>query len=382
MLYIITNLYWLPWEKTRATFNQELFSRLASHQACRVLVLIPIWDFVRYFRRMTRRDPHGLLLTYVPFIRIPGLPQLNGFLYWIALRIFFALHGGIKTSDTVLASWLYPDAYAAARVAAAYGAPTISVALGTDGNFLLDVKQIRPQIIQTIQRSVATVAVSEALRDRLRTATNSPERVITIYNGVDSVKFAPGSRTLARQNKSIGQSEVVLLFVGSLIETKGVFELLEVFAALKAKKVVDRLVFIGGGDSVNRLRQRASQLMVADWVTFAGKVPHEQLAEWFRIANLFCLPSYREGVPNVILEAMACGIPVVATRVGGIPEVLPPECGILVTPHDGPGLLAAVERAVDIPWSEAAIVNHARRFSWENAAVGFSKIIDEAQGRE
>ncbi len=382
MLYLITNLYWLPWEKTRATFNQELFPRLAHHHMSRVLVLIPIWDFVRYFRHMTPRDPHGLALSYVPFLRIPGLPQVNGFLYWISLRIFFALQGGLKRGDTVLSSWLYPDAYAGARVAAAYGTPAISVALGTDGNFLLEVKQIRPQIIKTLERSVATVAVSEALRDRLKSATDHPERVITIYNGVDSVKFAPGSRTLARQNKSIGKNEVVLLFVGALIETKGVFELLDVFAALKAKKVVDRLVFIGGGDSGNKLREKATQLQVADGVTFAGKIPHEQLAEWFQIANLFCLPSYREGVPNVILEAMACGIPVVATRVGGIPEVLPPECGILVTPHHGPELLAAVERAVSLPWNEADIVNHARSFSWENAAVGFSKIIDEAQGRE
>jgi glycosyltransferase involved in cell wall biosynthesis len=356
MLYLITNLYWLPWEKTRATFNQELFPRLASIHSSRVLVLIPIWDFIRYFRSMTPRDPHGLSLTYVPFLRIPGFPHVNGFLYWIALRIFFALHGGLKKGDTVLASWLYPDAYAASRVAARYSIPTISVALGTDGNFLLDVKHIRPQIIQT--------------------------RVLTIYNGVDSVKFSPGSRPLARQNKSIGQSEIVLLFVGSLIETKGVFELLEVFAILKAKKVVDRLVFIGGGDSQGGLRDKATQLNVSDGVTFAGKVPHKELAEWFQSANVFCLPSHREGVPNVILEAMACGVPVVATRVGGIPEVLPQECGILVTPHDGPELLAAVERAVGQPWDQAAIVNHARRFSWENAAVEFSKIIDEAQGRE
>jgi glycosyltransferase involved in cell wall biosynthesis len=114
------------------------------------------------------------------------------------------------------------------------------------------------------------------------------------------------------------------------------------------------------------LRERAAALNCIKRVTWVGPVSHDKLGDWFRAADLLCLPSHNEGVPNVVLEAMACGTPVVATRVGGIPEVVPEWAGILVPPHDIPALASALVEAGQRDWDDERIAAHAAGFRWED----------------
>jgi glycosyltransferase involved in cell wall biosynthesis len=115
------------------------------------------------------------------------------------------------------------------------------------------------------------------------------------------------------------------------------------------------------------LRQRASQPDLRGYVEFLGNLNAEQIARWYAASNLFCLPSYSEGCPNVIIEALACGRPVVATNVGGIPELMDARCGILIPPRDASALADALAKTLDYPWDQEQIASSFRR-SWQDMA--------------
>jgi glycosyltransferase involved in cell wall biosynthesis len=119
----------------------------------------------------------------------------------------------------------------------------------------------------------------------------------------------------------------------------------------------------------------------ADHVALMGAVAHDTLGDWFRAADLLCLPSHNEGVPNVVLEAMACGTPVVATRVGGIPEVLPEYAGVLVPVQDQPALESALLEATSRSWDHDAIAAHARGFRWDDNIDRLEQILQDAAAR-
>ncbi|MGB3498714.1 MAG: glycosyltransferase, partial [Rhodanobacter lindaniclasticus] len=129
------------------------------------------------------------------------------------------------------------------------------------------------------------------------------------------------------------------------------------------------------------LLARAAALGCAERVSLVGAVPHAQLGDWFRAADLLCLPSHNEGVPNVVLEAMSCGIPVVASRVGGIPEVLPECAGVLVPARDPAALSAALLEATGRPWQGERIVEHARGFRWDDNVDRLERVLRDVVDR-
>jgi len=204
-----------------------------------------------------------------------------------------------------------------------------------------------------------------------------PTRVHTIYNGVDAQRFSPGSREAARQRLGLGAEQPLLLYVGNLKSTKGCLDLLEAFPAVLAQRPQAALVYAGAGACRDELLARAAALGCAERVSLVGAVPHAQLGDWFRAADLLCLPSHNEGVPNVVLEAMSCGIPVVASRVGGIPEVLPEFAGMLVPVRDPAALSAALLEATGRAWQGERIVEHARGFRWDDNIDRLERVLCE-----
>ncbi|HRI17110.1 MAG TPA: glycosyltransferase [Burkholderiaceae bacterium] len=192
------------------------------------------------------------------------------------------------------------------------------------------------------------------------------DRVKVIYNGVDPARFDRSDRRAARARLGIAADAVVVLFVGNLKPAKGCIELLDAFSRICPSDANLRLVFIGGGDARAVMERRVAASALGDRVRFEGRLEHGRLPDWFAAANVLCLPSHAEGVPNVILEAMASGLPVVATRVGGIPEVVPPFAGLLVPPRDGAALAEALQAVLGRAWDAACIAAHARQFTWEN----------------
>lgn len=362
----LTNLFPSAWDPLRATFNRQQFERLAEHHDLEVMVAV---DF-----RSRLRGPTGP----APVLRHA---RASDFTFWYPPRFGRSLHGLAwyasllaqhgprlrrERYDLLLASWGYPDAAGTRLLARRLGVPYVVKVHGSDLNVMTEHRLHRLQIAAALRDARAVISVSAALGARARELGIPGERLHVIYNGVDTGLFRPGSRAAARQSLDLPGSGRMVLYAGNLKVEKGCIDLLEAFRSVHDTYPDSRLVFIGDGPARSSLQRRCSELGLDGCVTLAGAREHSQLPAWMQAADLLCLPSHNEGVPNVVLEAMSTGLPVVATRVGGIPEVLPDSAGILVQPRDSRALADALATALSRDWHTPSISAHARRFTWED----------------
>jgi teichuronic acid biosynthesis glycosyltransferase TuaC len=168
-----------------------------------------------------------------------------------------------------------------------------------------------------------------------------------------------------------------VLFVGRLDTAKGIEELLEAFASLATRRPNLRLAFVGDGPGGDHLRSKSRHLALEDRITMNGACSSQGVAQWLAAATVLALPSYNEGYPNVVIEALSCGRPVIATNVGGILELVNEESGILIAPRDSRALAAAIEKAMNRGWDEHFISEQFRR-GWDEAADELLRICELA----
>lgn len=364
-ILVLTNLFPTPWDPQRSAFNRQQFEFLGRRHDVDVLTAVDFRERLRGARGTV--EVPGLRTDCFTFVYPPVIGRALHAVCWLGCLL---LQRGARVRaakyEVILASWGYPDAVAAGWFARMLGIPYVVKLHGSDINVLAAGGLRRRQVGQALRHAGGVVAVSRALADKSVAIGADPARVLTIYNGVDGERFAPGSRAEARVRLQLSEASPLLLFVGNLKRAKGCVDLLEAFPALLARQPQARLIFIGTGACRAELLERAAALGCASRVELRGGVPHAELGDWFRAADLLCLPSHNEGVPNVVLEAMACGTPVVATRVGGIPEVLPAFAGTLVSPHNQAGLGDALIEASTRVWDSDRIAQHARGFRWED----------------
>jgi len=378
---ILTNLFPTPWEPGRGTFNRQAFTHLAGHRPLRVLVPVewPTW--------LRRRPPS------------PPLPaglagRVDWFPYWYPPRLGRALHPASLLASLVaarpgqlfrrpavlLASWAYPDAVAGAWLAALWRVPLVVKVHGSDLNLMAAGGLHRPQIRYALRRAAGVLAVSQALAGEARALGAAPDRIRVIYNGVDTARFQPGDRREARQALGLAPARRMLLFVGNLKASKGCLDLLAAFARVATARDNVDLHYVGNGPEADSLADRAASLGLGERVHVHGARPHDELGQWFNAANWTALPSHAEGVPNCLLESMASGTPVIASRVGGIPEVVPPQAGVLHAAEEEEELAAALEEAMGRRWDRTRIAGHAAGFDWATNARETDGLLREAAG--
>jgi glycosyltransferase involved in cell wall biosynthesis len=375
---VVTNLFGFPWDATRGMFNQQQFDRLSRRVDLSVLVAVPWVDAVRrpgaYWAARRDGRKRWPYVDYFVFWYVPGVAQGLHALFFL-LSLVLQRPGVLwpRRWHAMLGSWAYPDAVATAVVATATGTPMLMKVHGTDINDYLDVPAKRWQILAAVRRCHGVLCASAALRERLVGAGADAERTEVVYNGIDAQKFQRTDRRAARARLGLPHDAPLLLFVGNLKLAKGCADVLEAFIHIAPLHPGLQLAFVGDGPARAALEQRATQAGVSARTRFAGRTDHAALPDWFAASQLLCLPSHNEGVPNVVLEAMACGVPVVATRVGGIPEVLPAFAGLLVPAHDSQALQAALATALATPWDAERISAHGHTFSW---AANVDRVVD------
>jgi glycosyltransferase involved in cell wall biosynthesis len=282
----------------------------------------------------------------------------------------------------LLASWAYPDAVGVTALArlAKLRVPIVIKAHGSDLNVHAASSPLAAvQLRWAAQQARAFVCVSEALRAQAIALGVPKGRTVVIRNGVDVELFRRMPRQQACALTGLAAQRKALLFVGNVLESKGARELMAAFGSLAQERTDLDLVVVGEGPYAAELRQAAAAGGLQERVKLIGRVPHEQLTPWFNAAELVCLPSYAEGLPNVLLEAMACGTPCVASRVGGIPEVVTAQAGLLVPPKDADALTAALRLALDRSWDREALARGAARFSWDANVQAMSELLDDWQ---
>ena len=351
---IITNLYPLPWQPTRATFNFQQFSLLAEQLD--VYILIPV-AFPDWYKHKHLIDKTNRRLKIVPYLYLPkfGRRFYGTLMYW-SLK---ALAGGwlrkLKPAK-VLASWAYPDGVAAVKIAQSLKADFYLKVHGSDINMHASFPERAKQIVSMANQAKGILSVSQDLADKMALLGVDKSLIKVIYNGVNLTKFVPVEPLT---------TEKYLLFIGNLKKDKGVIELINAFNIIHKKYPQVRLKYVGSGEMLPQLKQLTSTYDIENKVDFEGVKAHDQLPAILAQAKLLVLPSYNEGVPNVILESMACAVPVVATSVGGIPEILTKECGYLATEITAENIAQNIELALRKEWDREKIRAHAEKFTWQ-----------------
>jgi len=233
----------------------------------------------------------------------------------------------------------------------------------------------RSLIAWALKRAACVITVSEELRRLALSLGARPDRVKTIPNGVDAHVFFPHDQRACRIRHGMSIDRKAVLCAGELVERKGHHLVVRALASA-ARQGIDAELWIAGaagrdGTAYEGVIRRAiADEHLEDRVHFLGFVERERLAELMSAADLFCLPSSLEGWPNVVHEASACGTPVVATAVGGVPEMLPDErYGSIVPPGDQNALDCAVAMALQRTWDRAEISRWGRSRSWDRVAA-------------
>ncbi|MGC9158929.1 MAG: glycosyltransferase [Terracidiphilus sp.] len=314
--------------------------------------------------------PPGVEAEYFDYRALPLVSRpLNGAM---AAR---ALLAAVRrfAPDLILSYFLYPDGYAALRIGREIGVPVVAMAVGSDVHSIGD--RISRLLTQRVLRKADFLfAISEDLRQRMLTLGAAPEKIRTLTSGCDFSVFHPMDRLQARKRLGIDPDTEAVVYIGRMDLKKGLRELVAAARSLHPERPRLRVYLVGEGADRPLIESAIAAIGTAGLIHLLPRCSFSEVAIWMAASDLVTLPSYMEGCPNVVLEALACGRPVVATNVGGIPEILGEGCGRLVPPRDPDKLAGALASVLDQHWDAAAIAARGGR-SWETVAAELLEVL-------
>jgi glycosyltransferase involved in cell wall biosynthesis len=362
---VVTKLFPNAAQPLAAPFSRQQYAALARRCRVDVMGLLPWFPGARLFRRWSAA---GRLLDVPRYEVIDGVPVEHPRVLYVpkigarvAPALFTAsllprLLAWRDRVDVVVGSWAYPEGVASVIVARLLGLPVVVQLLGSDMNVIARQEGPRRILARVLPQADAVVGVSQPLVDAARALGVAADRSVVVPNGVDRTRFHPTDRLEARA--ALGRPDPHgrwIVFVGNLLDSKGIPELLEAFRRIAPAHPELKLAIVGGGPEAARCERAAADL--PGRVLHAGARPHDEVPRWIAAADVMTLPSHREGMPNVVLEALASGRRVVATRVGGIPDVITsPVFGELVPAGDAGALAEALARAATTTYDPRAVV--------------------------
>ncbi|MDZ4287111.1 MAG: glycosyltransferase [Prosthecobacter sp.] len=328
-----------------------------------------------------RPGDEGFLPTYHWAPYLPRFGGLNDRFFKLALRRALKSLPADWQPDALLVPWLFPDASGVHRCQEMHRVPMVAVAQGSDVHRYLEMPLRRRAILKLATRA-EIVTRSEDLRQRLIKAGAKAASVHTVYNGVHTDIFHPGDKSAARRALNLPEEGRMALFVGNFLPVKGLDLLIQACALAKSRLSQPfHLVLIGSGPLEAELVTLAETCGLGrDHLILAGRKAPADVAQFMRAADAVCLSSHNEGVPNVLLEALASGRPLVSTNVGGIAEILNPSPGggVLLSDrspsHYAEGLLQALTNPPDPQLLSAC----AAQYSWERCASIYWGFLDSA----
>jgi len=377
-LLVYSSLFPSPVQPNAGVFVRERMFRVGAHLPIVVVAPTPWFPFqsvLRMFRPHFRPMPpahqqqDGVDVLYPRYFSIPGV-----FKQWDGLFMALSTYAMVKRLhqagrvDIIDAHFAYPDGYAATLLGRWLKVPVAITLRGTEARHARTPALVGP-LKKALQGATRLIAVSSEL---LRVAVQlgaDPARALVVGNGVDISKFQPHPKDEARAKLGIAPKARVLISVGGLVERKGFHRVIPLLPELL--KTYPDLVYliVGGasaeGDNRAELEKMVAELGLGAHVRFLGPKPHEALAEVLSAADVFVLATRAEGWANVFLEAMACGLPVVTTDVGGNREVVcRPELGEVVPFGDAQALGKALQAALRAQWNAECIRQYAQENAW------------------
>jgi len=295
--------------------------------------------------------PAGLEARLAPYVRPPGFGfrRFEGAFLARALLPLARRWNEESRFDVVLGVSMLPDAEAAVAVGKDLGLPVASLAVGSDVMVYPDrMPVLWRRLCETLERVDLPVGVSQSICRRLAETGKCRRPPLCIYLGRDAGDFSPpDDRSRVRTQLGWPADSLVAAYLGALVETKGMRELVAACEPLLTRYRHLRLVCVGDGPCGDMLQGMGKRTGRPDAVILPGRVAPERVPLYLQASDFLVLPSHSEGMPQAVLEAMSCGLPVVATRVGGVPEaVMDGRTGLLVEPNDTGRLQTAIEQMI------------------------------------
>jgi teichuronic acid biosynthesis glycosyltransferase TuaC len=350
----------------------------------RVLQIRPKWK--QYAQIPQSEEIEGISVYYPRYIRPPG--------QWFHSFSCHTMYRGIsKISDPIIEEFkphilhayaVTPDGYAGLILKRRYNIPLVCSIEGSDIDVYPTFGRRTFKLTQrVIRESDQTTAVSKALKAVAESIATPTREIEVIYDGCDLESFAynEADRQQIRKQLGISLNAKVILFTGHLLKDKGVFELVHAFIQLNSKHSDLHLVYVGEGPEYEALKEIIFSNGLDNKIHLVGRKLHSEIPGWMSAGDMLVLPSYHEGFPLVGIEALSCGKPVVATRVGGIPEGINEETGILVSEKDVSSLARGIGELIENKSKREKMGKRGReiveeKFTWKKSAMKLRGIYE------
>lgn len=371
-IVFVSLTYPTPWQPTAGSFNRAMVEALARDHQVIVVAPVPWTQRLRKPQQpVSAASAGGIEVHHPTYFYPPGMLRTHyGRFLWASCRKTLLRVAASFSPDAYLGYWTHPDGDAALRIARRTGRPCTVIAGGSDVLVLGRQYARRREMRRVLQSADAVLTVGDSLRKSVVDLGVPSERVFSFRRGVDATLFNPGESGAARARLGLAADVKAVLWVGRMVPVKGLDVLLDAWSQLADGAA--RLWLVGAGPLEPSLRRRADRLCLGARVTFAGARPQSSLQDWYRAADLTVLPSLSEGMPNVLLESLACGRPFVASDVGGVRE-LAAAGGALVRPNDASALAEAIAKELREP-RHAALP---KDFTWEACAATVTRVLTQ-----
>jgi glycosyltransferase involved in cell wall biosynthesis len=381
---VFTSLFPSPGWPTQWVYHVNAVKALSEF--CDVRVVAPIaWQRrLRYLPALLGKSAYAMdggIPVYHPTVfGVPGIHRLHGTTTYLSVRSFIRRLRREWEFDAILGIWAYPDTYVAGHLARDSACPLVANVIGSDINELPNKPHMRPRVKAALDAAYRVIALSRAMQQRVVELGVASEKVLVQYNGVDGERFRLDSKGDSRRQLGYMGASPLICYVGNLQPEKGPDILINGFRVLTEKMRARRaeLVVLGDGPLMRPLESLVHEYSLADRVRLLGRRPNAEVAVWVSAADVLCLPSLREGCPNVVLEALASGRPVVASNVGGVPELLDQDNGLLVPPGQPQLLGEALAAAVSRDWCPEYLRSTVPCLSWRDFGAGFHSVLHSA----
>ncbi len=372
---VFTTLYPNHLAPNLGVFIKERMTHFArrGHEV-RVVAPVPYYPLkwgarARYAQIRLREEIEGVTVYHPRYFMTPKIGMSTyGFTMFLSVLPFMKRLQREFDFELIDAHYVYPDGYAAMQLGQYFKKPIVVSARGSDIHQFSTFPLIRRLLRYTLARADHVIAVSQALQNAIVALPLAPKKISVIPNGVDTQKFFRVDKQHSREQLGLPETKIILS-VGRLEPVKGFALLMKAVQKLFVDEKKDALlVIVGEGSERAKLERLVATLHLQERVRLIGARPHTELKQWYSAADCFCLASEREGWPNVVLEAFACGTPVVATEVWGMREVIPNEDLGILAERNEECLARALARALSKSWQSDVLVKHARERSWEKVA--------------
>jgi glycosyltransferase involved in cell wall biosynthesis len=373
-------------EPTLGVFVENRLRNLLNNHAVKAKVIAPVpyfpfksKNFGRYGRAAQAplyENRHGIDIYHPRFLTVPQIAMRWNpvLMYKAALKSAKALMAQGDDFDVIDAHYLYPDGVAAMMLADALNKPFVITARGSDVTEIgRNYQFARDRIMAAIQKSSKTITVSSSLKDELIEQGAPAEKVTVLRNGVDTQHYHEWNRKEVREGLSV--SGAVMIYAGWLIERKRLDIVLDVTERIPELTTL----IVGDGPLREQLEKTAKEKSIENRVLFLGQQTPTDMPKYYSAADVLLLPSDREGWANVLLEAQACGTPVVTRNVGAARDIVTNDkVGRVVDNEDATEIAAVVRTIIQSNTDRKYVCNHACRYSWDATSCGQYEIFQKA----